>query len=115
MDLSNRCNTKGLNRYRAFLHSKKPTTPPSYRHPNIPNMVGSVMDDAISNYICASDRTAIDDLLALENWMIVTGIPNVADQSLLSAATFIPTEFQLPKRKARFLDAMPDTSSVMIP
>ncbi|CAK4076909.1 unnamed protein product [Aphanomyces euteiches] len=91
------------------------TTPPSCTHPQIKNMVYSITDPDAINFYCASDPTTIAGLLTFENWMVLTSIPNVDNQRMLSSVHHAPTGFRLPLSTEGFLDAAPNATAVMTP
>ncbi|KAH9095028.1 hypothetical protein LEN26_017959 [Aphanomyces euteiches] len=93
----------------------KTTTMPSCKHPDIIGMVYSIMDVDKANYYCASDPTSIGDLLAFENWLVVSQIPNVPNQFIFSTGNFAPTGFRLQGSGVGFLDGAPNATSLMLP
>ncbi|KAG9401346.1 hypothetical protein AC1031_009208 [Aphanomyces cochlioides] len=91
------------------------TTSPSCRHPDSLAIIYSLMDIDIQNFYCSPSPEAIAEILAFHNWMVVTAIPDVSDQSNLAAGTFAPTGFRLPVKSTGFMDATPNTTGLMLP
>ncbi|CAK4086019.1 unnamed protein product [Aphanomyces euteiches] len=94
----------------------KPETPPSCTHPKISNLVYSIMDADIPKYYCAPDPTLISDIRGFANWMVMTGIPTIPNQVLLSPAAYIPSGYRMPtSTNTGFLDTTPNATTVMVP
>ncbi|KAF0717881.1 Aste57867_2036 [Aphanomyces stellatus] len=90
------------------------TSPPSCIHPKIKNMVYSIAAPDTATYYCAGDVT-IANIRAFENWMVVTSIPGLAAQQMMSSVHYAPTGYRLPLKGVGFLDATPNATSVMTP
>ncbi|KAH9143582.1 hypothetical protein AeRB84_012435 [Aphanomyces euteiches] len=95
--------------------ASKSSTVPSCEHPQIERMVYSILEIGKPTNYCASDPTAIADLLVFENWNVVSQIPSVTDQYIYTASNLAPTGFSLLATGTGFLDASPNATAVMLP